>query len=121
MCVYGCFASLSALMNRWGIPKDVEQKVKERDAACVYCGIEFIEGDQSRTTKPSWEHIANDIRINGVDNIALCCMSCNTSKGSKLLDDWLNSEYCQRKGITTYSVADVVRNAILNPPKSDEQ
>lgn len=108
-------------MNRWEIPKDVEQKVRERDAACVYCGIWFIEGDQSRTTKPSWEHIVKDIRINGKDNIALCCMSCNVSKGSKLLGDWLNSEYCQLKGITPNSVAEVVRNAILNPPKLDEQ
>jgi hypothetical protein len=108
-------------MNRWGIPKDVVQKVRERDTACVYCGIEFIESDQSRKTKPSWEHIANDIRINGMENIALCCMSCNASKGSKLLDVWLNSEYCQRKGITLDLVADVVRNAILDPPKLAEQ
>jgi hypothetical protein len=108
-------------MNRWGIPKEVEQKVIERDSTCVYCGIEFIDGDKSRTTKPSWEHIVNDIRINGTNNIALCCMSCNASKGSKLLEDWLNSEYCQRKAITPNSVAEVVKNAMLNPPRLDEQ
>lgn len=37
-------------MNRWGIPKEVEIKVRARDLACVYCGIEFIEGDKSRKT-----------------------------------------------------------------------
>ena len=108
-------------MNRWGIPKEVEQKVRERDSACVYCRVEFIEGDKSRTTKPSWEHIVNDIRINGTNNIALCCMSCNASKGSKLLEDWLNSDYCERKGITPDSVAEVVKKAISNPPRLDEQ
>ena len=108
-------------MNRWGIPKEVEQKVRERDSTCVYCGVEFIESDKSRTTKPSWEHIVNDIRINGTNNIALCCMSCNASKGSKLLEDWLNSDYCERKGITHDSVAEVVKKAILNPPRLDEQ
>ena len=109
------------MANRWGIPKEVENYVKDRDLVCVYCGIEFRDDDKPRTSKPSWEHIVNDIRINGTNNIALCCMSCNTSKGSKLLEDWLNSEYCQNKGITPNSVAEVVKNAILNSPGLDEQ
>jgi len=60
------------MAKRRGIPKEVEEHVKERYKACVYCGIEFKEDDSSRTTKPSWEHIVNDIRINGIDNITLC-------------------------------------------------
>ena len=59
------------MANRWGIPKDVENYVKERDVKCVYCGLEFSEENESRKSKPSWEHIVNDIRINGIDNIAL--------------------------------------------------
>lgn len=105
------------MANRWGIPKGVEDHVIERDTACVYCGTEFKEADRSRTTKPSWEHIVNDIRINETDNIALCCMSCNASKGSKLLEDWIKSNYCKRKGIDVDSVAEVVKKAIANPPK----
>jgi len=64
--------------------QEVENFVLSRDKSCVYCGVPFVKGDNSRKTKQSWEHIVNDIRINGADNIALCCMSCNASKGAKL-------------------------------------
>lgn len=105
------------MSNQWGIPEEVEQFVKQRDTACVYCGVKFSSDNSSRKDKPSWEHIINDIRINGIDNITLCCMSCNASKGAKLLEDWLESGYCKRKEITEYSVAPVVKKAIINPPK----
>ena len=62
-------------------------------------------------------NIVNDIRINGVDNIALCCMSCNASKGAKLLEIWLESNYCIDRGITRDNVAQVVKEALDNKPK----
>lgn len=96
------------MANRWGIPKSVEEFVIERDTSCVYCGVLFSKETNSRKNKPSWEHIVNDIRINGTDNIALCCISCNASKGSKLLKDWLQSDYCKKHEITVHSVAKVV-------------
>lgn len=105
------------MANKWGIPNDVEFYVKQRDTKCVYCGIEFSEENHSRKHKPSWEHIVNDIRINGIGNISLCCMSCNASKGAKLLDEWLQSDYCKQKNINKNNVAQVVKDAILNPPK----
>lgn len=105
------------MANRWGIPKEVEDIVKQRDAVCVYCGITLSKDDKSRKSKPSWEHIVNDIRLNGIDNIALCCMSCNASKGSKLLEDWLEGNYCKRMGITPNSVANVVKKALKYPPQ----
>ena len=105
------------MANRWGISKEVEMHVRNRDQACVYCGNVFSEGEISRTSKPSWEHIVNDIRINGIENIALCCMSCNASKGAKNLEEWLKTDYCLKKGITVTSVAEVVKNAINFPPK----
>ncbi len=97
------------MANRWAIPNDVENHVKKRDRNCVYCGVEFTENNLSRKTNPSWEHIINDIRINGLDNIALCCISCNASKGAKLLEDWLESDYCKRKEITVHTVDSVVK------------
>ena len=105
------------MANSWGIPKDVEDFVKQRDTKCVYCGHEFLDSPESRKQKLSWEHIVNDIRINGIDNISLCCMSCNASKGAKLLEDWIKSDYCKRNKITKDSVAQVVKEAIKNPPK----
>lgn len=105
------------MANKWGIPIEVENLVLSRDKSCVYCGVIFTKNDNSRKTKQSWEHIVNDIRINGADNIALCCMSCNASKGAKLLEIWLESKYCKDKGITKDTVALVVRKAIENKPK----
>lgn len=101
------------MSNKWGIPKEVEEYVVKRDLACVYCGVDFSIKHQSRKTKPTWEHIVNDIRITTKENIALCCTSCNASKGAKLLEDWLQSAYCKSKGIDEKTVADVVKNAIV--------
>lgn len=97
------------MSNRWGIPKNVEELVKERDLNCVYCGISFINSLTTHKTRPTWEHIINDIRINGPENIARSCGSFNASKGTKLLSDWLKSEYCTSRGITKDNVAKVVK------------
>ena len=105
------------MANRWSIPTEVEKKVRVRDTSCVYCGMEFSGGNISRKNKPSWEHIINDIRINGIDNIAICCISCNSSKGVKLIDDWLKSDYCKTKGISFETVAQVVKNRISSQTK----
>ena len=102
------------MANRWGIQRNVENLVIERDTNCIYCGNTFVKGNSARSCKPSWKHIVNDIRINGPENIALCCISCDSSKGSKLLEDWLNSDYCELKGITINSVAEVVKAALSN-------
>ena len=97
------------MANRWGIPPSVEELVLLRDRSCVYCQVVFGTTGKTRRT---WEHIINDIRFNGPDNIALCCRSCNSSKGSKTLSDWLNSNYCKNKDISAESVAEVVRNRL---------
>ena len=103
------------MSNKWGIPREIEEYVLKRDLFCIYCGIDFSINHQSRKTKPTWEHIVNDIRITTNENIALCCTSCNVSKGAKLLEDWLESNYCKSKGILRDTVAQVVKNALINP------
>jgi hypothetical protein len=99
-------------MNRWNIPKWLEQAVKARDTACIYCGVDFMVATTKRGAKPSWEHIINNASIVTLENIALCCISCNASKGAKDLIVWLTSHYCSRKDITRDSVASVVKNAL---------
>jgi 5-methylcytosine-specific restriction endonuclease McrA len=105
------------MSNKWGIPTEVEKQVIQRDTNCVYCNQDFNIEHKSRKTKPSWEHIINDIRINTIDNIALCCSSCNASKGAKLLEEWLKSDYCNKKNINFNTVSQVIKDAIKNPPK----
>lgn len=102
------------MANKWGIPKDVEEFVLKRDLFCVYCGVDFSLNHESRKTKPTWEHIINDIRISTRENIALCCTSCNASKGAKLLENWLESNYCQKNNISKKTVASVVKNALTS-------
>ena len=83
-----------------------------RDAACVYCGVQFGAPDASRRDRPSWEHIVNDARITTRDNIALCCVGCNASKGQRDVADWLSGTYCVAKSITAETVAPIVRRAL---------
>lgn len=97
------------MANRWGIPKEIEELVIKRDTSCVYCRVNFDTSTLTNKARPTWEHIINDIKINGVDNIALCCKSCNSSKGAKSLRDWLESKYCKTRNIKEYSVATVVK------------
>jgi len=99
-------------LNSWSIPDWLEREVVERDRHCVYCGIEFVRVPPSRGCKPSWEHIVNDARLVSRDNIARCCIACNSSKGQKDLGDWLQSNYCRRQRITETSVAEVVKLAL---------
>ena len=109
-------------MNRWNIPDWLEKEVKERDKACVYCGIQMIEQmppDGSRKSVETWEHIINDASIITRENIARCCVSCNSSKGTKKLTDWLNSTYCKKRGINKDTVAEVVKNALKTTSETD--
>lgn len=65
-----------------------------------------------RAKKKSWEHIINDINIKTLDNIALCCVGCNASKGNKELMSWFNSENARKRGITSETIADVIKVAL---------
>ena len=102
-------------MNRWGIPAWLEREVRRRDKKCVYCRIPMFESppaDGSRRYVATWEHIINDARIVTLENIARCCAACNSSKGTKKLSLWIESDYCKRRGIARETVADVVKKAL---------
>lgn len=102
-------------MNKWGIPKWLEQEVRARDTCCIYCGVHMIEIAPKgglRKDVATWEHIINDATIITRENIALCCTSCNSSKGAKRLSEWIYSPYCKNKGIGADTVADIVREAL---------
>jgi hypothetical protein len=101
-------------MNRWNIPDWLEREVIERDRNCVYCGISFAASSSPspRRARPSWEHIVNDARLVTRQNIVLCCIGCNASKGAKDLAAWLESKYCKSRGINEFTVASVVQAAL---------
>lgn len=102
-------------MNQWNIPEWLEQFVRERDTVCVYCGVEMIEKiprGKPRKKAATWEHIINDEAIITKENIARCCSACNSSKGTKKLSNWINSNYCKDNGISHDTVAQVVKDAL---------
>ena len=102
-------------MNRWGIPKWLEEEVSARDNTCIYCRVKFLNvvpRNDSRKAMATWEHIINDDRIITRENIALCCRSCNSSKGVKPLAAWLDAPYCKKRNISKDTVAGVVKDAL---------
>jgi 5-methylcytosine-specific restriction endonuclease McrA len=100
------------MANNWNIPLCIELEVKERDKRCVYCGTEFTSTKISKKTASSWEYIINDAKIITRENIALCCCSCNASKGQKELLVCLESKYCQEKNINKDTVAPIIKKVI---------
>jgi hypothetical protein len=108
------------ILNQWNIPEWMEKKIIERDNTCIYCRVLFTTPKECKKTSPSWEHIVNDVRIVTLGNIARCCVSCNASKGSKALSDWLESSYCKKKEITAETVGNIVKKALENPPKLED-
>ena len=105
------YCSRNTEMNRWNIPDWLEQEIIRRDKSCIYCGVVFGLSNDRGGDRPSWEHIVNDARIVTRENISLCCRSCNSSKGVKPLEVWLESAYCKRRGISRETVAEVVKGS----------
>ena len=102
-------------MNNWNIPDWLEEEVKTRDKYCVYCGVEMIEKMPTsgpRKNVATWEHIINDASIVTRENIARCCVACNSSKGTKTLSEWFESAYCKKHGINKDTAAQVVKAAL---------
>jgi PleD family two-component response regulator len=51
-------------MNPWRTPDWLEREVRERDHACVYCGIAMVERMPSRGPRgaaATWEHIMDTV------------------------------------------------------------
>lgn len=100
------------LRNQWRIPKELALHVACRDRVCVYCGNEFAPIGPTGRRRASWEHIINDVELVTAENIAVCCVGCNASKGTKSLKDWLQSVYCARQNINESTLAPVARAAL---------
>jgi hypothetical protein len=99
-------------MNNWNIPNWLEEEIHKRDTHCIYCGVKFDK--DVKNNQKTIEHIINDAKIINRENIALCCRSCNASKGSKSLFHWLLSDYCKTKNIISKNIAPIARKALKN-------
>lgn len=107
------------MANNYNIPDWLEKKVRDRDKLCVYCGVKFKDYSCAKGTpsdKATFEHINNDGEPIEA-NIAMCCASCNSSKGVKKLLDWFNSSYCRERNIGEKTVASIIQKYIKNISK----
>ncbi len=100
------------MSNRFGIPKDIEQKLRDRDKRCVYCRRRMKAGDAKR--RPTIEHFNRLGPFYWNDglkekDLAICCNSCNASRGKKTLPDWFKSPYCTERNINKKTVATPVK------------
>ena len=97
--------------RRWNIPRALAEAALARDQQCVYCRRPFEDLGGQKSGWPSWEHIVNDVTVVIEENIVLCCLGCNASKGVKSLEKWLQSKYCSEREITARSMASVAQTS----------
>jgi hypothetical protein len=100
--------------NKFGIPVDVEHRIRARDIRCVFCAKEFSA--DLRRDMPTIEHLNEKPPFywhEGLkeEGLAICCKSCNSSRGKKSLPDWFRTPYCTDRPIpiTADSVAEPVK------------
>jgi 5-methylcytosine-specific restriction endonuclease McrA len=92
------------MSNKYGIPKDELLKIRERDTKCVYCNNKMLPrwDTHNRRNSPTIEHLSpvkpfymkHGMQLN---NIAICCGSCNSSRRDKTLTEWFEKRYCREK------------------------
>jgi hypothetical protein len=90
------------MSNLYGIPEEVERRIRARDTRCVYCGKEFSRNSYS--DRATIEHLDERPPFHwhqGLkeETLAICCWSCNSSRGSKALLDWFRTPYCSERPV----------------------
>ncbi len=102
--------------KNFGIPDDVLSEIMERDKKCIYCDKKMINpyNVENRRDSVTIEHLSPHPPFHcsegmDVNNIAMCCGSCNSSRGAKELSDWFKSAYCIARDINENTVATPVK------------
>jgi hypothetical protein len=103
---------LSMATNRYGLSEAELDLIRQRDQLCVYCHKTMISSgsDSRRTNWATIEHLNHEPPWDNPETVAICCHSCNSSRGNRLLRDWFEGEYCRTRGIDRMSVARPVRD-----------
>ena len=111
------------MTNRFGIPEKELAKIRERDKKCVYCHKEMVYPSVVSKKKDSAtiEHLNYDGPFywkEGLEmqDLVICCGSCNSSRGDKKLKDWFKSPYCLSKGINENTVSEPVKEYLKRRP-----
>lgn len=100
----------------YGISKEVLEKIIERDKVCIYCRKEMKRCASVIGTpknKATIEHFSDVGELGaGVEEVGICCGSCNSSRGNKKLFSWFKKDYCIKNNINEKKVAKPIKNYI---------
>ncbi|MCX6773654.1 MAG: hypothetical protein NTY68_01495 [Candidatus Micrarchaeota archaeon] len=102
--------------NKFGIPDNELLKIRARDVRCVYCHKNMIypfiskkQGDCATIEHLNFDGPFYWKKGLKIEDVVICCGSCNSSRGVKLLPDWFRTEYCITKDINEKTVAEPVK------------
>ena len=97
--------------------------MRARDQVCVYCARRMRAYPHTKGTpsdKSTIEHLGGPpVYPNYPDeprfdrgSVAICCGSCNSSRGAVPITDWFKMPYCVERGVGRQSVAPVIQSFI---------
>jgi hypothetical protein len=107
---------LPFMSNEYGISREDIKEIRERDINCVYCHKVMIN-HSGNGRHGDWSTIEHFDSLPPWDNpagVAVCCLSCNSSKRDKNLLDWFKTPYCIERNINEETVAEPVKKYLLN-------
>lgn len=103
--------------KNFGIPDEALAELAARDVACVYCRKTMIYpySVNDRKNSATIEHLNFEAPFHlsdglKMEDIVMCCGSCNSSRGAKPLPEWFESRYCMERTISEDTVAEPVKN-----------
>ena len=105
------------MTNAFGIPENELRKIRTRDKRCVYCHKDMVYpfNSEKRKASATIEHLNYNGPFNWkdglqLDDIAICCFQCNSSRGKKKLQDWFKSKYCIERNINENTISKPVKS-----------
>lgn len=123
--VFGLFPRpcdhLGMVNNAYGLDEPAVDRIRERDKKCVYC-LKVMTEWGSNSPRGDWATIEHLNHLPPWDNyltVAICCRSCNSSRRDLTHVDWFQRAYCSERAIGFETVAQPVRDYLLEFRPSD--
>src|SRR5262245_47917347 len=105
------------MANQFGIPKEIESRLRRKFKLCAYCRRkmqEYAGVVGCPSDKATIEHLNRRGPFYWSDglrelHLVIACSRCNASRGQLRLTDWFGSPYCVRRKISATTVCLRVR------------
>ena len=111
------------MANKFGIPKEEEERIRKRDKLCIYCHKKMLypvnrkrQGDSATIEHLNFDRPFYWKEGLKIKDVAICCGRCNSSRGSLRLTEWFKKQYCIDNNINSKTVADSVKEYLKRNP-----